>query len=260
MAFPKLPVRSLGGPALLLLLLQSLPAHAENLDRLAERLVNLRGEVEELNSQLEDLRDRHKNEMSSLSRRKSDLEGTVQRRQVKIDEMRKDLADKRAKAKKAGVKGEALKPVVADAIVHLKTRIRRGLPFKEDKRLGELEEIQQQLRTDALSPHQVAKRLWGFYEDEIRLAKESGVYQQTIRLDDEERLADVARIGMVAMFFRTPDGRFGEAVRDGGQWRYRVLRDEQERGEVKTLFDDFRKQVRTGFFTIPNALPGMEDL
>jgi hypothetical protein len=260
MAIPRIPARRLGGPALLLFLAASLPAHGDSLDRLAEKLVNLRGQVEELNTELKSLREQHKSEMTSLSRRKSQLESTIQQREVSLDEIRTDLAEKKNQAKAAGVEAATLKPVVTDAIVDLKTRIRRGLPFKVAKRLGELGEIQKQLASDVVTPHKATKRLWSFYEDEVRLAEGSGIYQQTVRVDGEDKLADVARIGMVMLFFRTPDERYGWAERDQGQWRYRVINEPAAKDKVKALFASFRKQIRTGFFTVPNALTGMEDL
>lgn len=260
MAIPQLPARRLGGPALLLLLLAPLSAQADSLDRLAEKLVTLRGEVEELNSELKSLREQHKSEMSSLSRRKAELESTIQKREVSLDEIREEVAEQREKAREAGVEEKALKPALADAIVNLKTRIRRGLPFKVDKRLAELGEIQKQLTSDVITPHKAAKRLWSFYEDEVRLAEGTGIYQQTVTVNGEDKLADVARIGMVMLFFQTPDERYGRVVREGGQWQYEVLRDDAAETRVKELFASLRKQIRTGYFTVPNALTGMEDL
>ena len=260
MAIRNIPARILGGPALALLLAQPATAWSDSLDQLAEKLVNLRGEVEELNSELDSLREQHKNEMASLSRRKSDLQSRIQQRQVSADELRQDLSEIREKAQKAGVEEQALKPAVTDAIGTLKTRVRQGLPFKVESRVGELEEIQKQLTTDVLTPHKAAKRLWAFYEDEIRLAEENGIYQQTVTVNGQEKLADVARLGMMMLFFKTPDGEYGRALQEQGQWTYKVYRDETDREEVKNLFASFRKQVRTGFFTLPNALNGTEAL
>ena len=128
------------------------------------------------------------------------------------------------------------------------------------ERTAELAEIRKQLAQDVLTPHKAAKRLWTFYEDEIRLAEENGVYQQTVTVAGEEKLADVARLGMMMLFFKTPDGDYGRALKEHGEWMYKVYRDEADRDQVKELFASFRKQVRTGFFTLPNALTGTEAL
>jgi len=260
MAIRNIPARILGGPALALLLAQPTAAWSESLDELAEKLVNLRGEVEELNSKLDSLRQQHKNEMASLSRQKSDLQSRIQQREVQADELNQQLNEIRKKAQKAGVEKEALEPAVVQAIDTLQTRVQRGLPFKVAERTAELDEIRQQLRSEVLTPHKAAKRLWAFYEDEIRLAEENGIYQQTVTVGGEEKLADVARLGMMMLFFKTPDGQYGRASQQQGEWTFKLYRDEADREQVKTLFSSFRKQVRTGFFTIPNALNGTEAL
>lgn len=261
MATRRNQARYLGGTmVLMVLLLAPMPAQSDSLDELAAKLVSLRGKVEELNSELKSLREQHKNEMGSLSRRKSELESTVQKREVSLDELRKSLEEKRKKARQAGVQGESLKPVLMAAIKDLKARVKSGLPFKVDKRLGEIGEIEDRLASGVLSPHKAAKQLWSFYEDEVRLAEGSGLYKQTVTVAGEDRLADVARIGMVMMYFRTPDEQYGRVVREANGWQYEVIQDTASKERVKDLFASFRKQVRTGYFALPNALTGMEEL
>jgi hypothetical protein len=60
---------------------------------------------------------------------------------------------------------------------------------------------------------------------------------------------------MVMLFFKTGDGRVGHAVREGSTWTARTLQDAEDRKRVLHLFDSFKKQIRTGYFEIPNALP-----
>ena len=69
---------------------------------------------------------------------------------------------------------------------------------------------------------------------------------------------DVARVGMVAMFFKTSDDAYGYVTRQNGDWAYVITEDGDEKEQIAGLFDAFKKQIRTGFFTIPNQLPKME--
>ena len=108
------------------------------------------------------------------------------------------------------------------------------------------------------TPERAANKLWAFYEDEIRLTKENGVFRQSININGEERLVDVARVGMVAMFFKTSDDAYGYVTRQNGDWAYVITEDSDEKEQIAGLFDAFKKQIRTGFFTIPNQLPKME--
>jgi hypothetical protein len=79
--------------------------------------------------------------------------------------------------------------------------------------------------------------------------------RQVIPLDEGEVLVDVARLGMVSMYFRTDDGRIGAVRGTPGSWRWEVFTDSNDIALAQELFEALDKQVRVGFFELPNALP-----
>ena len=79
--------------------------------------------------------------------------------------------------------------------------------------------------------------------------------RQTLTLEGGEVLVDVARLGMVGMFFVAGDGRTGQAVRQGDTWTWTVHTDPEDTARVLELVDNLKKQVRVGFFELPWALP-----
>jgi hypothetical protein len=103
----------------------------------------------------------------------------------------------------------------------------------------------------------VANRLWSFIADEMRLAEETGLYRQSVTIDGSEKLVDVARLGMMHLYFRTDDGRAGYAVRQDGNWQYRYA-DGGDKDRINNLLSSLRKQVRTGYFELPNPVRPME--
>lgn len=254
--------KGLIGPSLarlslsVLLLVVVFPAAAQDsLDTLAEELIALRGEVQSLNTALQDAKEQHRSRMSSLEQQRGELQAERNRVQLKIRKLEEGLDETRKQATAAGVGAEELKPVVLDAIAERRRALGDQIPFKVDDRVAELDDIERQLKTDVLTPHKAANRLWGFYEDELGLASENGLYRQTIELDGRERLTDVARVGTVMMFFRTAEGRYGRAVSGGSDgWRYEYIADAEDADRVAGLFDAMEKQIRTGYFTLPNAL------
>jgi hypothetical protein len=106
-----------------------------------------------------------------------------------------------------------------------------------------------------LHPANCYARLWDRTEDEFRLSKESGVYKQVIVLDGKEILADVVRIGMVMIYFETKEGVVGKSVYSDNKWSFQKIYNQKEKKEVLYLFDSFKKQVRTGLFVLPSAIP-----
>jgi hypothetical protein len=191
--------------------------------------------------------------MQSLAAQRGDLEATIRQEELRIRQLEQDLEENRERAQEAGVAGEELMPVASDAIDDLEQHIRDGFPFKVNDRLDALAEIRSSLESGSQPASRVINRIWSFYQDELRLTSENGLYSQTVPLDGDEVLADVAKIGTVALYFMTQEGRVGQAVDRGGDWSFVELENGADIDRVRNLFDSLQKQIRTGFFTLPNG-------
>jgi hypothetical protein len=229
-------------------------AHAQDSGELSQRLIALRGEVEALNSELELLREEQRTSLQGLAAQKAELENSLKRQQLAQQEAANKLAVIEAERGTVVAAGDALTPVMADAIEALRASIAAGLPFKTEERLAALEEIRTQLASGQLPPYRAANRLWAFYEDEFRITRETGLHQQTIRLGDEQVLAQVAKVGSVMLFFKAPDGRLGAARRAATGWTWAEAGDEADRQRIAALFDALGKQIRQGYFELPAVL------
>jgi hypothetical protein len=222
---------------------------------LAAELARLRSEVETLSSKVQDKKEAYRNRRRVLSMKKANLALSVQRAQLRLNQLtRKKTALEKAR-KQASKSQKALIPVLSKGLVALKQRIKAGLPFRIKDRLAALNKLEARFKGGLLKPRVTASRLWQFVEDELRLSRENGIYRQTIRLHNKTLLVEVARIGMVMLFFKTRQHRFGKAVKRQGQWKFVLLQNEQEVLQVKTLFDALKKQIRVGFWKLPNTLP-----
>lgn len=241
-------------------LAMSLSTHAadNNIDNMADALVKLRGEVEELQNSLDNKKEQHRNRMASLAVQRTELEANMQRNQLELKQLKISLDDARKRAADSTIQGKDLKPLVIAAAQQLKSVISTGLPFKVQERMSALNEIVDQIELDILPPHKAVNRLWAFYDDEVRLTKESGIYRQPIKLGADDVLADVARVGMLFMYFQTSQGEFGKATHQSGEWSYVVTHDETEKKQISGLFDSLKKQIRTGYFELPNTLAAAE--
>lgn len=222
--------------------------------RLAEELVTLRSEVEALSEELETRRAEQREELSSLAQRKAEVESEARREELRIRRVDAALEEQRAAVAKA-VDGEReLTPAVLAAGDELRAHVRRGIPFQTEERLAAIDEVTSALAAGELSPTKAALRMWALHQDEARLVKESGLYRQPIDLDGERVLAEVARVGMVLLYFKTPSGVVGRAVKSGATWRYEVLTGADDVRRTEQLFDAFKKQLRAGWFELPVAL------
>lgn len=227
-------------------------------DELANRLIQMRGQVDELQSELNLKREEHKNRMSYLTAQLAEMEASRDREELRIRQLEQELEQLREDVAAAGATSESLAPVVLRYLDELRAQVRTGFPFKVSERMAELDEIEAQLNSGVITAHRAFNRLWAFVEDELRVSRENAIYTQSINLAGENVLVDVAKLGNAMMYFRTRDLQYGRAVDTGSGWRFELLQSASDQELVARLFDSLRKQIRQGYFTLPNALPKTE--
>ena len=142
----------------------------------------------------------------------------------------------------------ALEQQVEHTLVQLKAQVEQGIPFRQTERLMALEQVRDDMRSQKLSAQKATLQLWGLMEDERRLSRENSVDRQIIRLNDQDVQVQVARLGLVALFFYTEDGEAGYAKRDGTDWTWVVINQSSQVEHVRRLVDSLSKGVRTGRF------------
>jgi len=232
----------------------AVPASAQQAaDELAQGLIRLRGEVEQLNAELQLLREEQRLALGGLNQQKAELTNSAERQSLVAREAREKLAAKQAEIEAMGASGDSLRPALLSAIEALKAYIRGGLPFKVDERIGELDSFRALLENGSVPAQRGVNRLWALFEDEFRLSRDNSLHTQTIGIGNERVLADVAKLGSMALYFRTRDGRLGQAQRQGEGWAFVELTEASQQAQVRALFDALGKQIRQGWFELPLA-------
>jgi hypothetical protein len=138
-------------------------------------------------------------------------------------------------------------------VAQLKDSILSSLPYRTTERLNSITEIEQQLTSGELSSSQATIRVWNLLEDEKRLNRENSLDKATIQFGGESVLVEVARIGMVALYCMTSDGRLGFVERQGTDWTWVEVTDPSQQEGLRTLFTDLQKGVRSGSHILPNT-------
>lgn len=240
-------------PSLLVATLAAVPATAS--EDLARKLVRLRAEVEALSEELELKRQTEREQLAGLAQRRAELESERQREDLRLRRLEQALEDHAAEVADIAARDATLKPAVLQAGAELRAHIASGLPFKTEERLSAVDDIVAATERDELPASRAAARLWSLIQDERRLTGESAMHRQVVPLAGGEALADTVRIGMVLLYFATPDGRYGQAVKGKGGWRFELETDRARKQEIAALFGAFEKRVRGGWFDVPVALP-----
>ena len=224
-------------------------------DTLAARLIEMRGQVDRLQTDLNLQREEHKNRMAYLTAQLAELDASRDREALRVRRLEQELEQSREQVAGAGVGSDTLKPVLERHVLALREQVRSGFPFKVGERLAELDDLESQLGNGVITPERGFNRLWAFIEDELRISRENAIYTQSITLQGNNVLVDIAKLGNAMLYFRTRDLRYGRAVASSEGWRFELLESASDQEQVAVLFDSLRKQIRQGYFRLPNAQP-----
>ncbi|EIF50708.1 DUF3450 family protein [Sulfurovum sp. AR] len=223
-------------------------------DDMVKSIMELRADVESLYTKIDENKDTYKSQMKSYALQISDNEAQINRQDTSLKLTQQNIEKTEKKLEEMGSATVDLKPVVNEALEALEKEIKSGIPFKVEERVAALHQIKDDLKNGNISQEKALALTWASYDDALRLTKEIGQFKQEITLDGEATIAKIAKVGSVMMFFATPDDRVGYVKQEGNDYNYVVTTDSSERDEIIDLFDALQKQIRTGYFTLPNAL------
>lgn len=226
----------------------------ENYLNLSEKLVKLRGEVSDLSNELQQMRDEHKLEMRGLITQKNTISENIKQEDIAFIRLKDDLITNKMLIKDIGADKETIKASLLIETEKLKTYVSTGLPFKIADRLKSIESYEVNLESGVLSSHKAANTLWSMIEDELKLARDNGIYRQSILIEEKEYLAHVAKIGMVLMYFKISDDGYGLFKKTANGWTAVLTEDTADIEQIKNLFNSLEKQIRVGYFELPNVL------
>jgi hypothetical protein len=226
---------------------------------LASDLARLRSEVEALSAELQLQREQQRNRVRVLAQQKAEVEAEVRRAERGVATLSASLEAKEAKAKEHAQAQGSYKPTFERCVALVEAGVKERLPFRTVERLASLKTLRDQCADGTISPPTALARLWSIVEDELRLGRDTGLFKATIQLNGEERLAEVVKVGMLMLLFQTADGQLGYAHRAANAWRYipfdMAHPDGQRQAEqTLALFSAMKKRIKTGLFTLPNAL------
>jgi len=221
---------------------------------MAEKLAELRTEVNDLDAALRSRRNLGATELRGLQTRASELKLAEDAERIKVQALEAEVAALDASIAGKDEQSQSLRVSVSEAIDPLRKVVKSGLPFKQEQRLDALTQIGKDLESGKADAASTAARVWRFVQDERRLA--STVEQADISLvltgDNAPTLVRVVRVGTVAMFVYAGSDRWGRVVRGpDGVFRYNDIEDHGQRSEIRRLFESVEKQIREGRYRLP---------
>lgn len=245
--------RSLFGMAVCMMLITS-SLHAESNKNIVKTIMKLRADVETIYSKIDEQKENYKSQIKSLAMQKADNEAQINRKETAQKLLESDIHTVEEKLAQKGDSTTSLKPMLMGALSKLEVLIQNSLPFKTQERLEDVQKIKTDLEQGNITEEKALSLTWASYDDTLRLTKEIGLFKQQITVNGEEKMAKIAKLGSVMMFFATPDDKVGYVVKKDNTYTFNVVTNENEVAQIVALFDALQKQIRTGYFSLPNAL------
>lgn len=234
--------------------LLSTSAIASTNDSLVNSIIELRGDVESLYTEIKENKERYNAEMKSLALQTSDSSAQINRESTSLKLAQTELEKITNKIKETSSGNSEIKPLVLNALDLLEKSIKEGIPFMVDARVADLNKIKSDLEKGLITNEKALSLTWASYDDTIRVTKEIGIFKQQINFKGKKVLAQIAKLGSVAMFFSTPSNEVGFVLKKGNSYEYKHITNPEDVKKIVSLFDALQKQIRTGFFELPNAL------
>ncbi len=224
----------------------------EILANLAQRIAEKRSRVETLSNQVELAKAQYNEQLRSIATQTADVEAQINREKLQLQQLEQDIERARQTIQRAEESVADVDPLINRVIAQHREYINAALPFQTEERLSELDNIERLYNEGTIEPTTMLTRLWNMVESEFRLTRESGLYRQNIEVNGEFQLAEVVRLGMVMLYFKTFDDRYGYALPNEDGWSYTLTQSREQKDQVATLFDQMRRNLREGLFYLPN--------
>ena len=227
---------------------------ADGTEKWAKKIIELRSEVELLNEDYKSQKERAQNQLKSLALQKAELESNLRSEKIKNRQLNDKWKQMKDSLKGESIENQSLLPLLEEAMGQMKAYIESSLPFKTKERLLGVKDLKKRLDQGEITAVKASNQLWALIEDEKRLARETSLHKQTIPLSGAMKLAEVAKVGMQFLYFRTDDQDYGMAQYIDGEWRFIAFRDEAKKQQALVFMDSLKKQIRQGYFDLPTEI------
>ncbi|MDQ7042250.1 MAG: DUF3450 family protein [Sulfurimonas sp.] len=223
-------------------------------EKLVNSIISLRGDVENLYTDIKENKQSYHAEMKSLSMQITDSEAQINRKSTAIKLAKHELEKITTQIQETSSGDKNIRPLVLNALDLLEKSIKEGIPFMVDARVSDLHKIKSDLEEGLITNEKALSLTWASYDDTIRVTKEIGLFKQQINFKGKDVLAKIAKLGSIALFFTTPTDEVGFVVKNGDSYSYKHITNPEDIKKIVALFDALQKQIRTGYFELPNAL------
>lgn len=226
-------------------------ASADSWESLVQKLTQVRADLETLSRESESLQRDKQSELDQWTQRRSEAEAQVQREKLRELQIGEKLKRLEARVKNGGKTDPQAPQKLLKWIERFQTWVPTTIPFHHEQRLAALDK----LKTRAQKKHEamefVLADFWSFVESEIKLSQTNEYRIVDVKLGEVTKKCEVARLGLVALFVVTPDGKVLQASRDSQGWQWRDVEASGEQESILSLVKNLKNKNESDIYKLP---------
>lgn len=228
---------------------------AAPISQLAEKVFELRSEVEKLGQETDFLRKTNDSEIEPLLARKADLISQMEKeklRKILFEEKTRFISLEKSSLSSVNAKKES--ELLQSWIVELENYTNSHIPYRSSQRLQALAILGSKLKNQSSSHLQILDELIKISESELKLVQSKEFRVMPIKLGNKQVLAETVRLGMMQMVFALPNGELGFfSQSETNIWEPVLLTSSDEKKQIQRLISYFKEKKTKGWFMVPIA-------
>ncbi len=236
---------------LFLVFFTSINAFSKSTD-LAQKLIELRAEVQMTADELEAEKKSISSSLQALTIEKGELESRKKLLKAQNTQMQKALIKKKEIVGGGDLKGfEGHLVAIENGVQTLMNYYEDAIPFQKESRLKRLVSLKEQFSKKEITVSEYLEKYWSILQDEIRLVESVEIQNDQVLLGGRTHQVKVLKFGMYQMYFKNFEGRIGYAKKENDGWVFELFDDSDLESGVNLLFLAKEKQIKGGNYNLP---------
>jgi hypothetical protein len=226
---------------------------AAPISQLAEKVFELRSQIEKLGQDIEFNRKSNEAVIEPLLAKKAELIAQIEKenlRKIQIDEKIKSVAVRKSYQNSESYKSEML--FLLSWVTGLIDYTQSQIPYRSAQRLEVLEDLQKKLQSHYYSNLQALDELVKISESELKLIQSKEFRVMPIMLGEKQVTAETVRLGLMQMAFGLPKNEYGYyEFTENNNWKPVLVKSSEEKEQIQRLIAHFKDKNTKGWFMVP---------
>ncbi len=236
---------------ILVLLTLSSQSQADSWEGLVQKLTQTRAEIEALSKEADSLQREKQTELDQWVQRRAEIESQVEREKLRKLQIAEKLKRLEGRLKVTGKSDPQAQKKLLSWFAQFEKTIKNTIPFNQDVRLQTLARLRERVERNHEAMEFVLADFWSFVEGEMKLAQTNGYQIVDVDFGGSKKKCEVARLGLVALFVVTPDGKTLKAQKQASGWKWQDIESASEQSSILTLVQNLKNKNEAGMYQLP---------